>query len=280
MPPLFGRLLDSSTRAFAAFAEFTTTLASSPVTAMEYCFMASPNGTSFSPNISRSFSPVKNATRPPLFGTVFASSIRALPAVTELTTTSAFSPVTAIENSFIASPNGTSCSPKASMSFSPAKKPTTPPLFGIVDAISAIAFPAFAASVTTLASKPATESAKAFIASPKGTSWSPNAPISFSPAKKPTTPPLLGSVAAISASVLPATAALATTSPSIPDISSENCFIAVPKGTSSSANPVSEDPPVNQEVSPSRIFAAVRIRIVSARAFTPSIIDGSIAEAP
>ena len=218
MPPLFGRLLDSSTRAFAAFAEFTTTLASSPVTAMEYCFMASPNGTNFSPNMSRSFSPVKNATRPPLFGTVFANSIRALPAVTELTTTSAFSPVTAIENSFIASPNGTSCSPKASMSFSPAKKPTTPPL--------------------------------------------------------------LGSVAAISASVLPATAALATTSPSIPAISSENCFIAVPKGTSSSANPVSEDPPVNQEVSPSRIFAAVRIRMVSARAFTPSIIDGSIAEAP
>ena len=242
--------------------------------------MASPNGTSFSPNISRSFSPAKKPTTPPLFGIVDAISAIAFPAFAASVTTLASKPATESAKAFIASPKGTSWSPNAPISFSPAKKPTTPPLFGIVDAISAIAFPAFAASVTTLASKPATESAKAFIASPKGTSWSPNAPISFSPAKKPTTPPLLGSVAAISASVLPATAALATTSPSIPDISSENCFIAVPKGTSSSANPVSEDPPVNQEVSPSRIFAAVRIRIVSARAFTPSIIDGSIAEAP
>ena len=194
--------------------------------------------------------------------------------------TSAFNPETASAYSFIALPKGTSCSPNALISFSPAKKPTTPPLFGIVVAISARALPAVAASVTTAASKPATSSAKLFIAWPNGMSCSPKAFMSFSPVNQPTTPPELGSVAAISASVLPAVAAFATTSPSIPAISSENCFIALPNGTSSSAKPVKEEPPVSQEVRPSRIFAAVRTRMVSARALTPSIIEGSIADAP
>ena len=194
--------------------------------------------------------------------------------------TSAFSPETASEKFFIALPNGTSCSPKSSISFSPAKKPTTPPLFGTVLAISASALPAVAASVITLASIPATSFAKLRMARPNGISCSPKAFISFSPAKKPTTPPVLGSVSAISARVLPAIAALETASPSIPLISSENCFIAFPNGTISSAKPESELPPVNHEVSPSKIFAAVRIRIVSARALTPSSIAGSMEAAP
>ena len=107
-----------------------------------------------------------------------------------------------------------------------------------------------------------------------------NLVISPSPAKNPTTPPLFGRVEAISAKVFPAVAALATRSPSIPATSIENSFIAVPNGTSSFANFDREDPPVNQEVNPSRMFAAVRIIIVSARAFTPSRTDGSIAFAP
>ena len=56
------------------------------------------------------------------------------------------------------------------MSFSPAKKPRTPPLFGSVDAISAIALPAFAAFSTTPASKPTVASANALIDLPKSSS--------------------------------------------------------------------------------------------------------------
>ena len=104
--------------------------------------------------------------------------------------------------------------------------------------------------------------------------------MSFSPVKKPITPPELGSVEAISASVFPAVAAFATRPASIPAISIEKSFIAFPNGTSSSANPDNDDPPVNQDVKPCKISAAVRMRIVSASAFTPSIIEGSILDAP
>ena len=227
-----------------------------------------------------SFSPAKKPTTPPLFGTVFANSTKALPAVAELTMASASSPFTAVEKSIIASPNGINCSPNSFISLSPAKKLTTPPVFGMVVAISAIAFPAIAAAVTASASSPFTARENPIIASPNGTSCSPNSFMSFSPAKKPSTPPLFGSVAAISARVLPAVAAFATMFPSIPAITTENSFIASPNGTSSVANSDNDEPPVIQEVNPCKISAAVRMRMVSARALTPSIVDGLIWLAP
>ena len=179
-----------------------------------------------------SFSPVKNPTTPPLFGTVFANSIKAFPAVADSTITFASKPLTACENNIIASPKGISCSPNASMSFSPAKKPTTPPEFGIVVAISAIALPAMEALVTASASNPCIADANPIIASPNGISCAPKALISFSPVKNPITPPEFGRVDAISASVLPAVAAFATNSPSIPAIAIEKSRIASPNGTS------------------------------------------------
>ena len=209
-----------------------------------------------------------------------ASSASALPAVEAFVTASESRSLTAFPNAIMASPNGTSCSPNISISFSPVKNPTTPPLLGTVEAISAIAFPAVAAFVTTSASKPVTSAAKAFIALPNGINCSPKAFISFSPAKKPTTPPLFGSVAAISAKVLPAMAALETVSPSRPLTSAEKALIAEPNGMSSEAKLAKELPPVSQEVKPSKMFEAVSIRIVSARAFTPSIMAGSILAAP
>ena len=116
--------------------------------------------------------------------------------------------------------------------------------------------------------------------SPKPTNWFPNSPISFSPAKKPTMPPLLGSVAAISAKVFPAIAAVLTKSPSSPVILLENCTIASPKGTSCSAKSDREEPPVNQEVRPSSKSAAVISRIASVSALTPSSMEASILFAP
>ena len=136
------------------------------------------------------------------------------------------------------------------MSFSPAKKPTTPPEFGIVDAISAIAFPAVAAFVTVSALRPVTASENSIIASPKGTSCSPKAFMSFSPAKKPRTPPLFGSVAAISANALPAVAACSTTSLFISPIAIEKSLMASPNGTSCSAKSDMDEPPVIQEAIP------------------------------
>ena len=147
-------------------------------------------------------------------------------------------------------------------------------------AISAIAFPAVAAFVTVSASSPLTAFANPIIASPNGISWAPKALISFSPVKNPITPPELGRVAAISASVLPAVAAFATNSPSIPAMAMEKSRIASPKGTSWVAKSLREDPPVSQEVNPFRISAAVRIRIVSANAFTPSSMEGLSCVAP
>ena len=267
-------VLASSTRTLPAVAEFVIAAESIPIIASEYAFIASPNGTSFSPKVSTSLFPVKNATTPPVLGTVSASSTKALPAVAELTIASASSPRTASPNAFIASPNGTSCFPNSPISFSPAKNPTTPPEFGMVVAISAMALPAIAASVTAFASSPVIASPNCLIASPNGTSCFPKAVMSFSPAKKDTNPPVFGIVAAISANALPAVAAFATISPSMFPIANEKSLIASPNGTSSSPNLDKDDPPVSQEVNPCKISAAVRISTVSANAFTPSIIDG------
>ena len=55
--------------------------------------MASPKGTRFSPKVSKSFSPVKKSTTPPLFGKVAAISAKAFPAVAALDTASASRPL-------------------------------------------------------------------------------------------------------------------------------------------------------------------------------------------
>ena len=180
----------------------------------------------------------------------------------------------------MASPKGTRFSPKVSRSFSPVKKSTAPPLFGKVAAISAKAFPAVAALDTASVSRPLILLENPIILSPKPTSCSPNTPISLSPAKNPATPPLLGRVAAISASVFPAIAAVLTRFPSKPEMVLENFIMASPNGTSSSAKAPKEDPPVSQEVRLSRRSTPVIIRIAPAKALTPSRREESIPRAP
>ena len=218
-----------------------------------------------------SFSPAKKPQSPPVLGTVLASSTRALPEVAEFSIAVDFIPSTASPYSFIALPKGTIFSAKSSISFSPTIAPSQPPLLGILAANSARALPAVADSVTAAASSPSIAVAYSFIAEPKATILSLKAPMSFSPTILERKPPSFGMVAAISAKALPALAALSTVAPSKSPSSSPNSFIAVPKGTISAANFVSEDSPPRNLPIASRILAPVRIRIVSARVLTPFI---------
>ena len=191
-------------------------------------------------------------------------------------------PLTISEKETIALPNGISCLPNSSISFSPVKKLTTPPLLGIVDAISDIALPALAAATTDSSSTlPLTVLENLEIALPNGISCLPNSSISFSPAKNPTTPPLLGIVLAISAISFPALAAAITASSStLPFIIEENLTIAFPNGINCSENSANDFPPIPKEAILSRRLAAVRTSITSAKDFTPCSISGSIIFAP
>ena len=79
-------------------------------------------------------------------------------------------------------PNDLSIVPNVSISFSPAKNPSTPPELGIVDAMSAIILPAFAAASTALASTlPATVDENSAIAFPNETNCVPNLSMELSP---------------------------------------------------------------------------------------------------
>ena len=141
-------------------------------------------------------------------------------AFAELITTFASKPTTLSAYFLILSPNGTNCSPNVEISFSPAKKPATPPVFGRLFASSAIAIAAFAELITTLASKPTTLSAYFLNRGPNSASSSAKVEISFSPAKNPATPPVLGILLANSAIAVAAFADASTTPPSIPLIDS------------------------------------------------------------
>ena len=79
-------------------------------------------------------------------------------------------PFTLSEKSDIALPKVTIFSLKSSKSTSPVNQLTTPPLFGKVDAIFAMASPALAAAVTaSLSIFPETTLENSVIASPNGT---------------------------------------------------------------------------------------------------------------
>ena len=173
------------------------------------------------------------------------------------------------------SPKVTSCSPNSSISFSPAKKPATPPELGNAFARSDNAFPASTDCWIPLVLIPATVSPYSFIALPKGTNFSANSSISFSPAKKPATPPLLGSTLASSAIDLPASTDCWIPLVLIPATVSPYSFTALPKGTSCSPKDDNDEPPVSHEVIPSINPAPVSISIVSAKAFTALVEPSS-----
>ena len=116
-----------------------------------------------------------------------------------------------------------------------------------------------------------------------GPNFSSSAPKSdrlFSPNILPASPPLLGSFDAISARASAALEEAVITSGLMPAISSEYFLKYGPNSASSSPNFTRLVPPVNHLVSPSKIFAAVKSRIVCARALTPCSMAGSIFFAP
>ena len=166
------------------------------------------------------------------------------------------------------------------MLFSPANQAATPPSLGIAADISAIVLAAFAATVTSSGLMPLTSVAKSLRPVPKAFNWPPNAEMLFSPANHAATPPSLGMIAAISAMALAAFADASTTAGSTFLIASAYVAKSDPNVASSPPNLVSEDSPVNQEAMPSRILAPVRVRMISAMALTPSIVDASIDLAP
>ena len=160
--------------------------------------------------------PVNQLTTPPVFGTVFANSISALPAVVEFITASALIPVTAREYSFIASPKGVIPSAKAARSFSPVNQPTIPPVVGSVFASSMSANPAVVELTTASALIPVTAREYDFIASPKGVIPLANDSKSLSPANQLTTPPVFGRFASRAAKACAAVAEAVTASGLIP----------------------------------------------------------------
>ena len=154
-------------------------------------------------------------------------------------------------NAFIASPNGISCFPNLSMSLFPVKKPSTPPVFGSVDAISAIIFPAVAAVSTSSLLRSFTVLANSCIASPNGISCSPNLGKGKPPVRNDVTPCTIS--AAVRMSIVSANAFT-------PDNTPSSKFDTVSKnGDAFSINaakllPTSTNPAVEDAKKPPTIF--------------------------
>ena len=90
----------------------------------------------------------------------------------------------------------------------------------------------------------------------------------------------MGKLSAISESAFAAFAEACTFSPSIPSILSQYFLNSDPNVASSLPKSARDVPPVNHDVKPSRMFAAVSVNITSASAFTPFIASASIFLAP
>ena len=233
-PPVFGIVFAISAKAFPAFAAPTTAPSSTFLTVLENNTIAAPNGTSCNAKLVRLLSPLKSDISPPVFGTVFAISAKAFPALAAPTTASSSTFLTVLENKAMAAPKGIRSSANVARSLSPEKKDIKPPVFGIVLAISVNTFPALAAAVIALSSiLPATVLENSAMAFPNGIRSSANVARSLSPAKSDTRPPVLGMVSAISDMTLPALAAAVIAPSSIfPETVLENSVIAFPNGIS------------------------------------------------
>ena len=227
------------------------------------------------------FSPANKPINPPKFGIVFAMSATAFPACTALFTFTNFTFTTESENFVKDVPNDSSCVPKSSMLFSPTNKPINPPKFGIAFAMSATAFPASAAVFTFSGFTPSTESENFFNDSPNDSSCVPKSSMLFSPTNKPINPPKFGIAFAMSATAFPASAAVFTFSGFTPSTESENFFNDSPNASSCAPNISMEFVPnPRNDVMPDNNSFAVRIKIVSASAFTPVIADASTLDNP
>ena len=119
-----------SPRALPAFTAAIIASESDPVTTNENSFNDSPNGTSCSPRAARLLPPVKKPITPVMLGIESYISPSALPAETAAVTDSPFTPTTTEEKSFIALPNGTSCSASVDIFCPPVNQLITPLVFG------------------------------------------------------------------------------------------------------------------------------------------------------
>ena len=207
-----------------------STFISLPETSLENADIPFPKFPRFVGKLS--VTPLNASAKPPFFGKLAAMLTIVLPALAAAVTACSSIPVTFLEKLAMALPKLFMFLLKSSKSTSPANHPTTPPLLGNVDAICAIALPAFAAAVTAPSSIfPDTSFENLAIALPNGTIFFAKSSRSFSPVNQLTTPPLLGNVLAISAIALPALAEAVTVSGSIfPATSEENFDIALPNG--------------------------------------------------
>ena len=124
------------------------------------------------------------------------------------------------------------------------------------------------------------ESEKLFNPSPNGLRLAAKLANPLSPLNQPLIPPSLGTALVISAKLLAALAAAVTFSALIPETESENSTNAEPNMGKLCVNVSMPFPPVNQLVSESNRFPAVRISNVSARVLTPFIASGFISLAP
>ena len=176
--------------------------------------------------------------------------------------------------------------PKVPIPLSPTILLIQPPSLGRVSAASAISLIASAAHdtvFTVLSSNVPRLVANAFRLVPRSAKYPPKVPISLSPTILPSQPPSLGSDSAASAIAFIALAAHDTVvtvlSSNVPRLVAKSLRF-LPRAGSCEPNFSKEEPPVIHEVSPSRIFAAVNMRIVSANAFTPLSISGLRVDAP
>ena len=92
-PPWFGTNLAISRIALVAVTELCIASTLSPVTEVEYFLIAGPNLTKSWAKSDKVLSPVNNATKPPLLGTILANSHKVLAALAEAVTASALNPV-------------------------------------------------------------------------------------------------------------------------------------------------------------------------------------------
>ena len=138
----------------AAVAEACTASPSTPFMLSLYALKFLPKLGSFAPQTSKVLSPSNQETIPPSFGMLFAKATIDCAAVAEACTASPSTPFMLSLYALKFLPKLGSFAPQTSMSFSPAKNPATPPLFGILFANSANDFAAIAEACTASPSTP------------------------------------------------------------------------------------------------------------------------------
>ena len=165
-------------------------------TDLEYLAIAGPKSAKSSANPDKVLSPVNNETKPPLLGTILASSISDLTAVDVLVTDSGSTPAIDLEYLAIAGPNLVKSSANPDKVLSPVNNETKPPLLGTSLAISANDLTAIEVFSTAVASTFWIDCEYWDNAGPNLVSSCAKSVKVLSPVNNETKPPLLGTILA------------------------------------------------------------------------------------